>query len=78
LRRTFVYVHTDIPPGMTIREWRAERAARAAALRDAQRRDRRKRATAIFTKAARCLVRQLSPRYIVRTLPGRALERGGR
>jgi hypothetical protein len=23
----FVYVHTDIPAGMTIREWRAQRAA---------------------------------------------------
>ena len=23
----FVYVHTDIPEGMTIREWRAQRAA---------------------------------------------------
>jgi hypothetical protein len=23
----FLYVHTDIPEGMTIREWRAERAA---------------------------------------------------
>ena len=33
----FVYVHTDIPEGMTIREWRAERAGRATRLRDAQR-----------------------------------------
>ena len=23
----FMYVHTDIPDGMTIREWRAQRAA---------------------------------------------------
>jgi hypothetical protein len=23
----FLYVHTDIPPGMTIRAWRAQRAA---------------------------------------------------
>jgi len=28
----FVYVHTDIPPAMTIREWRAHRAANAPAL----------------------------------------------
>ena len=34
----FVYVHTDIPAGMTIREWRAQRAAdRAAAVRRAAR-----------------------------------------
>jgi len=43
----FVYVHTDIPEGMTIREWRVERAAErlaaAAAERDA-RRERRTRA----------------------------------
>jgi len=25
--RDFVYVHSDIPPGMTIRDWRARRAA---------------------------------------------------
>jgi hypothetical protein len=25
--RDFIYVHSDIPPGMTIREWRAQRAA---------------------------------------------------
>jgi hypothetical protein len=30
----FLYVHTEIPAGMTIREWRAQRAAsRAAATR---------------------------------------------
>ena len=29
--RAFVYVHTDIPEGMTIREWRAERAAKRPA-----------------------------------------------
>ena len=33
----FVYVHTDIPAGMTIRQWRAQRAAdRAAAARAAR------------------------------------------
>jgi hypothetical protein len=33
----FVYVHTDIPAGMTIREWRAQRVAdRAGAHRAAQ------------------------------------------
>ena len=29
----FVYIHTDIPAGMTIREWRAQRAADGAAAR---------------------------------------------
>src|SRR5215211_6671341 len=33
----FVYVHTDIPEGMTIREWRAQRAADRAAARRAAR-----------------------------------------
>ena len=38
----FVYVHTDIPEGMTIRGWRAHRATERAreqqAARDARRR----------------------------------------
>jgi hypothetical protein len=29
----FVYVHTDIPEGMTIRDWRAQRAAAGRPLR---------------------------------------------
>lgn len=33
----FVYVHTDIPDGMTIREWRGQRAVE----REAQRRQER-------------------------------------
>ena len=37
----FVYVHTDIPEGMTIREWRAQRAADRAAARRAARAARR-------------------------------------
>jgi hypothetical protein len=32
-----VYVHTDIPEGMTIREWRAQRAGELAARREAER-----------------------------------------
>ena len=39
----FVYVHTDIPEGMTIREWRAQRAAERAAERQAVRDARRRR-----------------------------------
>jgi hypothetical protein len=62
----FVYVHTDIPPGLTIREWRAERAARAARLRDAQRRARRGRALAVFTQLVRRLVGDVAPHAAVR------------
>jgi hypothetical protein len=39
----FVYVHTDIPEGMTIREWRAQRAAERTAIREAAGRERRRR-----------------------------------
>jgi hypothetical protein len=39
----FIYVHTDIPEGMTIREWRAQRAADRAATRAAERERRRGR-----------------------------------
>jgi hypothetical protein len=39
----FVYVHTDIPEGMTIRAWRAQRAAARAAERQAARDARRQR-----------------------------------
>jgi hypothetical protein len=37
----FVYVHTDIPAGMTIREWRAHRAAERGAAGAAHRSRRR-------------------------------------
>ena len=33
----FVYVETDIPPGMTIREWRLQRSAERTARRMTQR-----------------------------------------
>jgi hypothetical protein len=39
----FAYVETDIPPGMTICEWRAQRAAESAAQREAEREARRRR-----------------------------------
>lgn len=42
----FVYVHTDIPEGMTIREWRARRAARRERERAARRRRLRTAVTA--------------------------------
>ena len=38
----FIYVHTDIPEGMTIREWRAQRAAERAATQAAERGRRRR------------------------------------
>ena len=42
----FIYVHTDIPEGMTIREWRAQRAAERAATQASQREQRQRRRTA--------------------------------
>jgi hypothetical protein len=44
----FSYVHTDIPAGMTIREWRVHRAAERGAAR-AVRRSRRSRFLAAVT-----------------------------
>ena len=43
----FVYVHTDIPAGMTIREWRAHRAAERGASRATRRRQRSPRRAAV-------------------------------
>lgn len=42
----FVYVHTDIPEGMTIREWRAQRAVEREAQRQQERAARRERVSA--------------------------------
>jgi hypothetical protein len=39
----FTYLHTDIPEGMTIREWRAQRAAERGATQAAEREQRRRR-----------------------------------
>jgi hypothetical protein len=39
----FVYVQTDIPDGMAIGEWRAQRAAERTAVRAARRWRRRRR-----------------------------------
>jgi hypothetical protein len=38
----FIYVHTDISEGSTIREWRAQRAAERAATQAAERGQRRR------------------------------------
>ena len=43
----FVYVHTDIPAGMTIGEWRAHRAAERGAARPARRSRRSPRRAAV-------------------------------
>ena len=42
----FIYVHTDIPEGTTIREWRAQRAGDRAATQAAEREERRRRRAA--------------------------------
>jgi hypothetical protein len=46
----FAYVHTDIPAGMTIREWRAQRAAerRAAGAAHRSRHSTRRAAVTII------------------------------
>ena len=43
----FVYVHTDIPAGMTIGEWRAQRAAERGAASAGRRRRQSPRHAAI-------------------------------
>lgn len=43
----FAYVHTDIPAGMTIGEWRAHRAAERGAGRAARRNRRSPRRAAV-------------------------------
>jgi hypothetical protein len=57
----FAYVETDIPPGMTIREWRAQRAAESAAQREAEReaRRRRSRTRTVFAALGRANGRRL-------------------
>jgi hypothetical protein len=52
----FVYEHTDIPEGMTIREWRAQRAAERVATDEVLRHERRRqraRATRRWLEAFR-------------------------
>lgn len=73
----FVYVHSDIPEGMTIRGWRAERAARAAALRATQRRARRERTRATFEALRRVLV-EVRLRALPHVPPRRPVAGGSR
>jgi hypothetical protein len=59
-----VYVHSDIPDGMTIREWRTRRAAERQELRlaaRAQRRQRRRRAVRGTHRNARGGAANLAP-----------------
>jgi hypothetical protein len=44
----FAYVDSDIPPGMSVREWRTQRAVRTVAARRARRARRRWRWRAVL------------------------------
>ena len=59
----FVYVHTDLPEGMTICEWRAYRAAERAVERRASPEERRQRSARRRLRVTRVwLVALSSPR----------------
>jgi hypothetical protein len=61
-RYDLVYVHTDIPEGMTIREWRAQGALKRSTVDAAARADRhrrRARRTRRWPAALRMPVRRL-------------------
>ena len=62
----FIYVHADIPAGMTIREWRAQRAADRAAARRAG----FPAAVLAWQAAHRC-----GPRLVARGTPGASCPR---
>jgi hypothetical protein len=49
-RHDFVYVHTDIPAGLTIRQWRAQRAGERRAAEEVARELRRRRVRATFMR----------------------------
>jgi hypothetical protein len=58
----FIYMHTDIPEGMTIREWRAQRAAERAATQAAERERRRRRHAAAARRWIAVLPATMRPR----------------
>ena len=58
----FIYVHTDIPEGMTIREWRAQRAAERAAMHAAEREERRRQRAATAQRWMAVLSAVVRPR----------------
>lgn len=71
----FVYVETDIPPGMTIREWRAQRSAERAARREQVRAERRRRALAPLTALGRASARaRTTGSAMLRTFATRCAE----
>jgi hypothetical protein len=72
----FLYVHTDIPEGMTIREWRAERAANRPA-RHRWRFRARASAVAVSRAAALALAWPTFARVRARGDRHRALRRHG-
>ena len=66
----FVYVHTDIPEGMTIRKWRAQRAAERAATQAAEREQRRRRRAATVQRWLAVLPAMARPRLHTREAHG--------
>lgn len=63
----FMYEHTDIPEGMTIREWRAQRAVERAAAQARDRARRRRRITAPVRRVISGLRQTLRPRVLSRS-----------
>jgi hypothetical protein len=57
-----IYLHTDIPEGMTIREWRAQRAGQRAATQAAEREERRQRRAATAQRWLAVLPAMVRPR----------------
>jgi hypothetical protein len=57
----FIYVHTDIPEGMTIRQWRAQRAAERAATQAHKRDERRRRRMATAQRWLAVLAAMVRP-----------------
>lgn len=66
----FIYVHTDIPEGMTIREWRVQRAAERAATQAAEREQRRRRRAATAQRWLAVLPAMVRPRLYNRAAHG--------
>ena len=59
----FIDAHTDIPEGMTIREWRAQRAADRAATQAAEREAPRRRRAATAQRWLAVLHATVRPRF---------------
>jgi len=61
----FVYVHTDIPEGMTMREWRGQRAVEREAQRQQDRAARRERVSALLTAPRRAAAKMCQATRLV-------------